>query len=806
MASKPSIKRNFVYNIINKLVAVLIPILITPYLARVLEADGTGVLSYVASISSYFILVANIGIETYGQRVIAIHRDDKQYLKRFFVEIVVLRTVLTAACLIIYYFCFVGWYVNKVNNVLYAIYALSILAVAFDFTWFFQGVENFGVLVITGVFTKIAYIVLVFVFVKQKSDINIAAILSVATTAAAYVISLPVVFKYIGGKIGKIRPFAHLKECFVYFIPAIAVQIYTVLDKTMIGAITHSDFENGYYEQADKLVKLPLTVITSLFIIMRSRISYYYDQKRFDDIKTLISKSINVACAFAFPMMLGIVAIAPSLVTVYLGGGYEKCVSLLYILSPLIPIISISNLLGTHFYTPFDRQRVSNVFLIVGAVINLALNSFMIYFWQSEGAAIASIIAETVILILYVYFARSFVSVKQIFVNGYKYALAAVLMFVPVYFMDMYLPTNVWYLILEIASGMIIYAALLLILRVRFVYDYLRYYKNKIFGRSSRNVDGAEQVDADLSPEPESVDDDFVVSDKRRAVWRVELDMVKAFIQICERNGLKYFASGGTLIGAIRHNGFIPWDDDIDLMMPREDYEKFLMIAQSDLPDNMFLQYNGTEKGYSCGHAQIRDNDTACLLRSVDYPNLKVGKNCGIFIDIFPYDNVPDDFVKREEHAYKVRSLKRIVNCKTVKENCGFVKKTAKRIVGGIYFMFHDLEKTIRKIDDVSKRYNGKTNTVALVSFAPGYEKEVWDKSLFDESIRCKFEDIEISVPKHYDEVLRKEFGDYMQIPKDKNNGSMHGQSFFDVERSYKEYSQISSEQYAALFDNAGNL
>ena len=148
--AEQSIKKNYIFSLINKLFAVLVPILVTPYLARILEPDGNGVLSFVASISSYFILIANVGIETYGQRVISIHRNDKAYLKKFFFEILILRSILTVACLIVYYVCFISS-INPKNNVLYAIMALSIFAVIVDFSWFFQGVEDFRILAIANI-------------------------------------------------------------------------------------------------------------------------------------------------------------------------------------------------------------------------------------------------------------------------------------------------------------------------------------------------------------------------------------------------------------------------------------------------------------------------------------------------------------------------------------------------------------------------------------------------------------------------------------------------------------------------------
>lgn len=481
--AESSIKKNYIYSLFNKLFAVFVPILVTPFLARVLEPDGNGAISFVASISSYFILFANLGVETYGQRVIAIHRGDSAYLKKFFIEITILRTLLTVVCLIPYYFCFVSSF-NHTNNTLYAIYAITIFAVIFDFSWFFQGVENFKILAIANVLTRIVYVVLVFVFVKSKADLNLAALFAVINTVLPFIFVIPFIVKYLKGKIqGKINPFVHVKECLVYFIPTIAIQIYTVLDKTMIGLITGSDFENGYYEQAEKLIKLPLALITALFIIMRSRISYYYSLEEYDKIHDLIGKSVNVAFGFGFPLTFGILAVAPTLVPVYLGAGYDKCITLLYVFSPLILLISISNLLATHYFTPFNKQKQSNWFLIIGALINVALNSFLIYLLQSVGATIASVCAETVITILYIVYARKFVDPKIFIKIGCKYLIAACIMFVPVFIMEYFLPKTVWYLLLEAGTGVVIYFAALLLLRVEFVYTYLRIYKDKIVNK-----------------------------------------------------------------------------------------------------------------------------------------------------------------------------------------------------------------------------------------------------------------------------------------------------------------------------------
>ena len=129
----------------------------------------------------------------------------------------------------------------------------------------------------------------------------------------------------------------------------------------------------------------------------------------------------------------------------------------------------------------------------------------------------------------------------------------------------------------------------------------------------------------------------YTVNEKTKRVWAVQLEMLDEVERICKANGLKYFADSGTLIGAIRHEGYIPWDDDIDLVMLREDYDKFVQIAPKWLKEDLVLQTVYTGKNYLRGHAQIRNSKT-CGCNEEDK---KAGYNCGIFIDIFPLDGMP---------------------------------------------------------------------------------------------------------------------------------------------------------------------
>lgn len=487
VSSGLSIKQNYIFSLLYKVIAVLVPVLITPYLDRILEPDGNGAISFVSSIASYFILLANLGIEGYGQRAVAMHRDDKAFLNKFVLEIFILKIFLTifSGTIFIVLFSIIG----GAKTEMYLIFSISVFFVAFDFSWLFQGLENFRILAITHLVARAAYVVLVFLLVNTKQQINVAAFLWVGMTVVSYLLSFPFASRFFKTNKGeKLKPFSHLKESLIYFIPAIAVSVYTILDKTMIGIITGSDFENGYYEEADKIVKLVLTVVTTLNIIMRSRISYCFARGKFEQVKNYIRQTANLAFMLCLPMMFGLLAVSRPFVNIYCGEAYGKSVILLRILSPLILIIAVSNILGTHYYTPFNKQRTSNKFLITGAVVNIVFNLPLIYFMQSVGAAIASVVAEFTILVLYAVNANRFFEFTEFLKISWKYAVCAGVMFVVVAVMVHFLPQSILWLVVEIVCGIVVYSVLLLILRVEFVINRIKSLSAKLKKRKQRDI------------------------------------------------------------------------------------------------------------------------------------------------------------------------------------------------------------------------------------------------------------------------------------------------------------------------------
>lgn len=273
----------------------------------------------------------------------------------------------------------------------------------------------------------------------------------------------------------------------------------------------------------------------------------------------------------------------------------------------------------------------------------------------------------------------------------------------------------------------------------------------------------------------------FKVTRERKEVWKKELEILEKIIEICDKNSIKYSLAGGSLLGAVRHKGYIPWDDDIDICMKREEYNKFLNIAEKELEYPYFVQYYKTEKLYNRGHAQIRNSETTAILK---YETTKDGKNNynkGIFVDIFPLDNVPDNEKEREKFIKKIVFKKKII---TLKENYSSVKEIIKSIIKKIINEQTKIEKFERY---VLKYNNKKTKQCGAIAFYPTEFK--YDNKWFESYIKMPFEYLEVLCIKEYDELLKRQYGNYMEIPEDKDkNQSKHGGVFFDTKRSYKEY------------------
>lgn len=477
-----SIKKNYIYNTSYQILSLVTPLITAPYISRVLGANGVGIYSYTNSIVTYFTLFAALGTASYGQREIAMHRDDPEVSSRLFWEIELLSLTTTAVSLIIWMI----WIWNSAQyTAIYGVLTLSVFAVAFDISWYFGGFEKFKYIVIRNTLVKFTGIVLLFWLVKRETDVLIyIGIMSL--TGLLGNISM---WTYLPKLLTKVEfktlhPFKiHLRQTFAYFIPTVATSVYTVLDKTMIGVLTNSEELNGYYEQATKIIRMVESLLFSLNTVMVSRQSYLFAEGKTEEIKDKINKSFEFLFALAVPFMFGIWGAAENFVPWFFGKDYKPVVTLLCLMSPLPLVICISNIMGAQYLTPSGQRARSSKGIIAGAMTNFALNLILIYKYGANGATIASLVAECVISAIYVHMSKDFISGKKIWRAIWKKLIAGYVMFGVVWFLGKGYQGNIGISIIQVILGAIVYGIMLIVLKDQVVYDALKIIKIEYIGK-----------------------------------------------------------------------------------------------------------------------------------------------------------------------------------------------------------------------------------------------------------------------------------------------------------------------------------
>lgn len=476
----PSVKKNFAYSMSYQILDIIVPLIMAPYLSRVLGADMIGVQSYTNSIQTYFLLLAALGTQSYGAREISRNRDNITACSKLFWEIELMSIATSTAALAAWILLIV---MSSTYRIFYLVMIPNLLGAMLNITWFFNGLENFKLTVFRNMFFRLAGILFVFAFVKEKSDVVLyVTILSLSNllSAASLWIYIPKLTVRISP--GELKIARHFKQTLTYFIPTIATSIYTVLDKTLIGLITKSDIQNGFYEQAENVTRVANRLTYSgINAVVGVRISYLFVENKIEEIHSRIAHSMNYIFFMGVGCACGISAVAKRFVPLYFGTGFEGVTYLLYVLCPVSVIIGVSNCMGSHYYTPSGRRTQSAKYLIVGSCVNLVINLCLIPYLQAIGAAIATIIAELTITTLYVKNSNGYMSLRLLVQIGWKKILAGIIMFIIVYYLGkLLIISEAVTIAVQVIVGFVVYLLGLCLLRDEWTVSYLKGLTDKL--------------------------------------------------------------------------------------------------------------------------------------------------------------------------------------------------------------------------------------------------------------------------------------------------------------------------------------
>lgn len=471
-----NVVRNYLYNAGYQLLTLIVPFITVPYIARVLGPEGVGINSYTNSIITYFLLLGTLGITVYGNREIAYHRDNfEQRTKTFWeIELLQVMTVVVAYGLFLVFVLFQTTYRGY-----FLLQSLWIVAGVFDISWLFMGMEDFKKTVLRNSLVKIASLVAIFTLVKSRADVGTYIMI----LGLAQVLGNLTLWPYLHTVVGKPRIdfsgiLSHLKPTIVLFIPQIATQVYLQLNRTMLGQFD-SVTSAGYYDFADKLVKMVLAVITATGTVMLPHMSHLAAQGSLRRLNRLLYKSFSFSSLLALPLMFGLAATANSLVPLYYGPKFSIVSQLIMIEAPVALLIGWSNVIGLQYLMPLKRVKDYTASVTYGALANIVINVPLILTLGVSGATIATVVSEVVVTAYQLFVIRDMVSYRNLFADGWKFLLAAVAMFIPVFWLNSTMSVSAISLALQVTLGIGIYFGILSILKPDILREGLYYLKSR---------------------------------------------------------------------------------------------------------------------------------------------------------------------------------------------------------------------------------------------------------------------------------------------------------------------------------------
>lgn len=453
----PSIKKNFIYNALYQILVLIIPLITTPYISRVLGAEGIGIYSYSYSIAQYYALFIMLGLNNYGNRTIARSRENKGALKQTFWSIYFMQFGLGLIVLAVYFSYAILFAKDHAAAIIMGVYVISC---CFDINWFFFGMEKFKLTTLRNTSIKILTTILIFLAIKEEKDVYKYCLIMAAGTLISQLALWPHVRKLCGFyKPTWSEICVHIKPNLVLFLSVIAVSLFKIMDKIMLGVMTDVE-QVGFYESSERIISVPTALVTALGTVMLPRMSNLKETG--EKTEKILYKSIVFAMLLSSSMSFGIMAVSKTFVPLFYGPGYEVCIQLYLILLPSCLFFAFGNVIRTQYLLPneYDIVYVKSAFL--GAGINLVINLFLIPDFGAAGAAVGTLFAEAFVCLYQSFKVRKQIKIKKYILRSIPCVFSGAIMFMVVFNLNIAISNGFIKLLAEIFIGAIIYAASLI--------------------------------------------------------------------------------------------------------------------------------------------------------------------------------------------------------------------------------------------------------------------------------------------------------------------------------------------------------
>ncbi|MGF7142339.1 O-antigen/teichoic acid export membrane protein [Anaerotaenia torta] len=451
-------KKNYIYNVIYRLSICILPLVVTPYVARVLGAEQVGIYAFSSTVACYFIMFGKLGLDNYGNRSIASCREDKVRRSRMFWGIYLMQLVTSAISIAVYLLLVLT--VFRENRAVYWMQLIYVASILFDVSWFFYGMEKFRITMVRSLMSRTLIILGVFVFVHSEKDLWVyTGIMSVCFLLEQLQL-LPFLFRQVQWvRIKKEDILCHIVPNLKLFVPLLALSSYHWMDKIMLGVMVKSSAIVAFYTYAENIINLPKGILSALDTVMLPRISNLVAKNKIEEsiqkIRTSIKFNSFVSCALCF----GIAGVAPSFVPWFFGPEYRPTILLTIELAMVMIPMSLAEVVQTQYLIPFQREEVYIRSVTLGAVTDIILNLALIPFFGASGAVIGTLVAEVAVCVYQMNYIRDVYRYRQLFKMLLPFMACGALEFAAAYAMGGLLLPPVLLLPLQILAGGAVYLA-----------------------------------------------------------------------------------------------------------------------------------------------------------------------------------------------------------------------------------------------------------------------------------------------------------------------------------------------------------
>lgn len=475
------IAKNYFYSLAYQMLVLITPVITTPYLARILGAHNLGIYSYVNSSGNIITTISLLGIYAYGNRQTAYVRDNKEELTKTFWELEIVRLILGTIGTFIY---FIYAKINSKYNCYFMLYYPYILSQFIDCSWIYVGLEDMRPAVVKNFVTKLVNVIGIFIFVRGIDDVWIYILMLAVTTLLANITIYSQIPKYVNGPKADVKNiWKHIRGSFDLFLPQVASLFYLQVDKVMLEWLTGTTEQVSFYDQAEKIINIPLSFVTVLSTVMMPRIANEFKKNNKDTITELLINVGRVELFLAFPLMLGLFVIASKFIPWYLGNEFMPTAYAMMILAPIVLFNSLTSISGAQYFTATNQIGILIKGYVSAAVLNFCVNAMLIPKLGYAGAAIATVGSSIISVIIQYYYLSKQMKIGAVLRYAFKYAIGSLVMAGGIFFFTRNLGATVTTTLIQMIIGGVIYMIFLIVTRdemlKEFIYVLKKYLKNR---------------------------------------------------------------------------------------------------------------------------------------------------------------------------------------------------------------------------------------------------------------------------------------------------------------------------------------